>query len=315
VRPLSLISLGLLCAQLVPGLALANSVWIKSVQHDCLVSSDTLEVDVMLENSSIPIDDGTLEVPVPRYGTFVGAVRGELVHGWDTFNVTAGPSNDLLIEVANSAPLPAGTSGRLARLLFTTTCCVENPSGHWLGESLCPQGRAGDFLAPMAMVCGYFNCDEVRNGRIQATSGFSYCNGGIDTVRVDIRLVDTPAPVNDGGFNAVFGETFHYVRWERGELTGTWENLSVDPQIGPVSTLAITGLGSVAIPAGTTGVFMTVVLEVHCCEPLGPSPFADVYITSPTGDLATFAVSTGNWQCMPVPTKPTTWGAIKAMYR
>jgi hypothetical protein len=105
------------------------------------------------------------------------------------------------------------------------------------------------------------------------------------------------------------------VRWELGELTAKWDNFSVDSQIGTVSTLVITGSGSVAIPAGTTGVFMTLVLEVHCCEPLGPSPFAGVYITSPTGDLATYKARGGTWRCMAVPTKPTTWGAIKAMYR
>jgi len=299
--------------------ALANSVWVTSVAHQCATApDDTVRISVMLEDNLDPIDDDTLFVS--RHGhslSFVSAERGHLIAGWTGFSAVEGLGGQITIEVSNAEPIQPGTSGELVRLQFTTDCC-EGLYNSPFPETIKPSGL-GDFAPPMALVEGKYLCAMERPGMLYVENGFTICDGVVATARVDVMLVDTTVPVDNGGLDVLvsgyYGGVLTYAGYERGDLTADWDTFDVSGgNIGDTSSIRISASNSEALPPGTTGTFVTILYQANCCAASG-SGYSAIEPLLLTGDLAGFNVEYGRWYCAPVGTRPSTWGYVKTLYR
>lgn len=312
-------NVALLSATLVLSLPLSaahgHSIWIKSVTRDCAIAiDDTVEIEVMLNNTVSPIAGGAFNVSVQDLGsvlTFVSARRGDLIQSWENFSV---PSTwpYLQLSLSGSTPIPAGTSGQLARLKFVANCCSAPslpPHAIW------PWGGEGDFAFP-GMVTGYFQCVLSGPGFLSVGSGFAECDGAPDTIAVDVRFTETEGIVQQGGVDLVLNseaqDLLSFIGWERGALVANWESFNVTVE-NSGDILHVTGTGTQSpLPAGTAGVFIRLFYQANCCA---GGQWGGIYALNLSGDLASYNTKFGYWNCVRVATKPTTWGYIKSMYR
>lgn len=315
----ALVSLGITFALLGSAHdATANSIWITSAAHQCASApDDTVIISVMLENNSDPIDDGTIYVSGVFALHFVSAARGNLIAGWTSFSAGVGLGGLVTIEVSNAAPIAPVTSGELVRLKYITDCCeglYNSPYPYVLGVA-----GSGDF-ASMAFVDGKFLCGMERPGMLYVENGITTCDGGVKTARVHVMLVNTTVPVDDGGLDVLvsgyYGGVLTYAGYERGDLTENWDVFDVTGgNVGTAtSRIRISASNSVALPPGTTGTFVTVLYQANCCAASG-SGFTAIEPELLAGDLAGFQLEYGRWYCMPVATRPSTWGYVKSLYR
>ena len=294
--------------------ASANSIWISSVAIQCAtVPDDTVRVDVMLENNLEPIDGGTLYVsPWDYLYPFVGAERGDLIAGWTQFNAyQQALGGGVTIEISNDTPIPPGTSGRLVRLKFLSSCCTQgggysSPFSTKLGID-----GAGDFGPPMVSVPGTVLCAMAKPGLLAIKSGFTTCEGALVTTKVDVMLVNTTVPVDDLGFNLIwYNQSMTYLTYERGDLTADWDTFNPSP-----AGLGFDGSNSEPIPAGTTGTLVTLVFQADCCtngSEIGYGAVAMQIIPQQIrGDLTSFSAEWGSWLCAPVAVRQSTWGQVE----
>jgi hypothetical protein len=300
----------------------ANSVWITSVTHECTTApDDTVVVSVMVTSNDNPIDDGTLFISNAGafYLHFVSGQRGSLISGWANFSATQNSlGGGVTIQMSNATPIPAGSSGEIARLKFTAAdCCTgaySSPSPYKLGLS-----AIGDF-ASMNWINGHFMCSMDGPGILYVENGFSGCDYTPKTVKVDVMVLEAPGPIDDAVFDihAPLG-AFQFAGFERGNATMNWENFNVSTDIiggGTVTRVRVNGSTSTPIPAGTTGTLITINFNMTCCAI--PYAYAGYHVLQPvgvTGDLAPLWVEVGRWYCSPVATRPVSWGQVKSLYR
>lgn len=305
----------------VYGQASASSIWVTSVAHDCATApDDTVYIDVMLNNSQSPIDDGVLFVTHWDHDLqFVAAARGDLLVGWTGFSATTQLGGSVRIEISNATPIPAGSSGQMVRLKYLFNCCagLYNSPSHWPIKV----SGTGDFATTSFAEGAYSVCMMGRPGMVMVSSGTATCDGTSVVVRVPVMLVQSTVPVDNGGIGVLvsgyYGGQLTYAGYERGDLTKDWDTFDVIGSVsGATSRVTITGSNASAIPAGTSGVFATLLFAAHCCEG-AQSTVGHTFIELqlPTGDLTSFVLQWGDWYCMTVATKSATWGHVKSLYR
>lgn len=148
-------------------------------------------------------------------------------------------------------------------------------------------------------------------GTIIVGQGTRLCAGGSDTVRVDVRLENTPVPVDAAGLDILYsGVMLDWAGFERGALVATW--LYVDA-VDLGDRIRVGGFDGSALPAGTSGVFVTLRFVANCCNGL--------YVNNPlcpqgaVDDIATMTPLCGDVTCMPLATRNATWGGVKALFR
>ena len=320
MRRLRLYPAVLLALFLVYGKASASSVWVTSVAHDCATApDDTVIVDVMLNNSQSPIDDGVLFVSHwdPDL-LFVSAARGDLLAGWTGFSFTTELGDQARIEISNVTPIPAGSSGQMVRLKYLFNCC-SGPYNSPHNEPITVSGT-GDFTTT-SFVGGQSVCMMAKPGTVSVASGYATCDSVSVTVKVPVMLMQSAVPVDDGGIQVLvsgyYGGQLTYAGYERGNLTANWDTFDVVGSVnGATSTATITGSNATAIPAGTSGVLANLLFTAQCCAGAqSPVGHTEITLQLPTGDLTSFALESGDWYCMTVATKPATWGHVKSLYR
>ncbi len=286
--------------------ARATLVWITPVVHDCaFATDDTVRVDVMFNGTDAPIDTVGLGVTydLARLG-FIRAERGALTAAWPKFVVSDGAW--IMIDAAGGPAIPATISGVFAKLVFVDKCCG-------LGSvqiiPLCPGFFTGHIF-PVTAACSEVTCVPGSPGSLTVESIYHTCVG-TDTVEVDVRVENTPQPTDAAGFDVLYNSAgLEYVGFHRGALTQAW------PFFDAAKTnniIRVGGFTSTPIPAATTGVFVTLRFVLSCCN--GPGSTTSLCTQLLVDDFAPLTPGCGEVTCIPLSTRLSTWGAVKALYR
>lgn len=127
------------------------------VIHYCgLVTTDTVAVDLAIENNAWPISAAGVDIAYdPALLTFLSGEKGELAAGWDTF-AAADLGTSIRVGGYDPTPIPAGSSGVFARLYFLWDCCAEDST---VTAELCPENHTDDFIV-LRPVCGEVKCEK-----------------------------------------------------------------------------------------------------------------------------------------------------------
>lgn len=127
------------------------------VIHYCgLVTTDTIAVDLAIENSAWPIGAAGVDIGYdPALLTFLSGEKGALVADWDTF-AAADLGTSIRVGGYDSTPIPAGSNGVFARLYFLWDCCAEDST---VTAELCPRNHTDDFIV-LWPVCGEVKCEK-----------------------------------------------------------------------------------------------------------------------------------------------------------
>jgi hypothetical protein len=135
----------------------ASRLIVSSFTNYCgLVTDDTVRVDVSIQNSSSPIDAGGFDLTYdPLVLTFLSCSPGSLTAGWDYF---AGSNRGDYIRIGgfDLVPIPQGSTGTFARLVFVhDICSVANPGV----VSMCPVNITDD-LTSLTPYCGEYRYEK-----------------------------------------------------------------------------------------------------------------------------------------------------------
>jgi hypothetical protein len=125
--------------------------------HYCgLVTTDTVAVDLAVENNAWPISAAGVDIGYdPALLTFLSGEKGGLTAGWSTFGVE---DRGTKIRVGGYDPtaIPAGSNGAFARLFFLMDCCAEDST---VTVALCPENQTDDFIVLWPQ-CGEVKCEK-----------------------------------------------------------------------------------------------------------------------------------------------------------
>lgn len=131
-----------------------------------------------------------------------------------------------------------------------------------------------------------------------------------DTIDVDVRIENTPGPIDAAGVDFAYNAALlQYAGHRAGNLTVAWPFFDA-AQL--VNVIRVGGFTSTPIPAGTSGVFVTLRFVLNCCD---SSTSTQICTQTLVDDLAAMSGACGNVVCIPVATRPSTWGAVKSLYR
>lgn len=292
----------------------ATTLWIGSVVHHCgFASDDTIRVDVMLNSINSPIDLAGVGIDYSssKLG-FIRAERGALTAAWPTFNtidVPIGPGSrrEITIDAMRGTPIPAGISGQYATLVFVATTC--GTAQDW-ELPLCVTQAYGDFSGILT-ACGSVRIYDASPGRLSVESIFQTCGSALgDTVEVDIRIEEASQPIDAAGVDVPYNTVLlEYVGYKRGDLTSAWPFFDA---VKLVDVIRVGGFTPTPIPGGASGVFVTLRFVVSCCESSGTAGLCTQALVD---DFAGMSPGCGDVVCVPLATRPSTWGAVKARYR
>lgn len=135
----------------------ASRLTVSSYTNYCgFFSNDTVLVDISIENCPSPIDAGGLDLMYdPAVLTYVSCARGDLTAGWDYFSC-ANRGDYIRVGGFDLVPIPQGSTGTFARLVFVHDICAEPSSGV---VSMCPENPTDD-LFPLVPECGYYRYEK-----------------------------------------------------------------------------------------------------------------------------------------------------------
>jgi hypothetical protein len=133
----------------------ASTLAVQTVVDYCgPATSDTVRIDVLINDAARPIDAGGLDLSYDSsLLTYIGCAPGDLTAGWQTF-ACSDLGTHVRVGGFNTTPIPEGSSGSFARLTFVSNCC--NPDST-IASDMCPENRTDDLLA-MYAVCGTYYC-------------------------------------------------------------------------------------------------------------------------------------------------------------
>jgi len=155
----------------------ASELRVSSFTNYCgFVSNDTVRVEISISNSASAIDAAGLDLTFdPAVLTFLACSPGELTQNWDYFG---GSDRGGYIRIGgfDVTPIPSGTSGVFARLLFVHPICSAPSAGL---VSMCPQNLTDD-LVGISPFCGEyeyhkFDADGDVNASGSVTPGDALC--------------------------------------------------------------------------------------------------------------------------------------------
>ena len=296
-------------------------LWLESVTHDCTFApDDTIRLNIRLDSNNNAADD--IGMGFYYYGvdfTFIRAERGNLIAGWPNFQATVGdgPSpgmKQLNIEASGPTAIPPGVSGYMATAVFVFNSCGPSLSEYHF--QICWAQLWGDFDESVTDIderCG--NVDvypkSTATGRLTVESLYHTCNAlEADTVEVDVRVDQSTQPIDAAGVDVPYDiGPVEYVGFKRGDLTAAWPFFDVALLPGKIR---VGGFTSAAIPAGTTGVFVTLRFVMHCC---GSTAVTTLCTTSLVDDFVGMTAGCGSLHCTALATRPASWGYVKSLYR
>jgi hypothetical protein len=294
-------------------------LWLESVSHDCTFApDDTIRLNIRLDANNLPVD--TLGMAINLYTpdfTLIRVERGNLLAGWSNFHFGTSGSGGMQvnIEAGNPTPIPAGVSGYLATVVAVFNQC--GPSLSQFHYTLCWAQLWGDFDESVQDVderCGYIDVfpKSPNTGRLTVASLYHTCNNAAaDTVEADIRVEQTTQPIDAAGLDVPYvqGGLLEFVGIKRGDLTAAWPFL--DAAVLP-GKIRVGGFSATPIPAGATGVFVTLRFVMHCC---GSTANASVCTTALVDDFVGMTTVCGTLTCTPLATRNASWGYVKSLYR
>ncbi len=136
-----------------------NRLTVSSLMNYCgrgLVVDDTVRIDLKVQNNPTAIDAAGVDVTYdPGVLTYVRCERGDLTTGWQYLVDTNGGTY-IRIGGFSMVPIPQGSSGTFARLIFVHDICGVVAPGV---VTMCPQNLTDDFL-PLAPACGQYQYDK-----------------------------------------------------------------------------------------------------------------------------------------------------------
>lgn len=117
-------------------------------------TGDTVEVDLLLENTPVAIEAGGVDISYDSAQlTFLACSCGDLTAGWQQLDC-ADLGTHIRIGGFDPEPIPAGSFGSFARLVFLSDCCGGDSA---VTVDLCPENLTDD-LRLLFPVCGEFRC-------------------------------------------------------------------------------------------------------------------------------------------------------------
>ena len=127
-----------------------------SVLNYCgYITSDTVVIDVFLEQTPLPIDTGGIDISFDSSTlTYISCGPGDLTSGWP---LLSGSDQGSYIQIigASATPIPSWSNGSFARLFFLSNCCGADTASSAI---LCPQNPVADLRA-LFPVCGEHRCE------------------------------------------------------------------------------------------------------------------------------------------------------------
>jgi hypothetical protein len=282
-------------------------LWVAPTIHDCaFATDDTVRVNVVLSSTGIFVDAGGFDVTYDsnKLG-FIRAERGDLTASWPTFDVTSGAN----ITISGAGPtIPKDTAGSFATLIFVDKCCGFAATQN---VQLCIVNRTGD-LAFVPTQCGIVACIPNQPGSLTVETIYRTCVGAsVDTVEVDVGVENPPQAIDAAGVDIAFNSTLlGYVGYRRGDLTQAWPFFDA---VLNGSAVRVGGFTSTAVPAGTSGVFVTLRFVTTVAFGNGASsPLCSQLLVD---DFAPLEPLCGAITCTPLRTQPSSWGYVKSLYR
>jgi hypothetical protein len=321
MKPLRIALIALTLTTLASAASARQTVlWLESVSHDCTFApDDTIRMNIRLDSNQIPVDQLGMALVYNSADFDVMRVdRGDLIAGWPglTASVSDVTASQKQITISGGGPaIPSGVSGYLATVVFVFKHC--GPSLSTYHYQLCWTQLFGDFDESVQDVderCGYIDVfpTSSNTGRITVESLYHTCSSAEgDTVETGIRLEQTDTAVDAAGFDLPYAPSaaFEYVGFKRGDLTAAWPffDVAVLPGI-----IRVGGFTSSAIPAGSTGVFVTLRFVMHCCGSTSSTTLCTLLLVD---DFAGMTAVCGALNCTPLATRPANWGYVKSLYR
>jgi hypothetical protein len=295
-------------------------LWLESVSHDCTFApDDTIRMNIRLDSNQLPVDQIGMAL-VYNSGDFdlMRVENGSLLANWPELTASIVPAGGATTQVTMSGggpAIPSEVSGYLATLVFVFKHC--GPSLSTYHYQLCWTQLFGDFDESVQDVderCGYIDVfpKSSNTGRLTVQSLYHTCNdAAADTVEVGLRVEQTTQDIDAAGLDIPYNaQQAEYVGFKRGDLTATWP--FIDVAALPGNILRVGGFSANAIPAGTTGVFVTLRFVMHCC---GSVAVTNLCTQSLVDDFAGMTTVCGALTCTPLATKPASWGYVKSLYR
>ncbi|NIO29108.1 MAG: T9SS type A sorting domain-containing protein [Candidatus Latescibacteria bacterium] len=141
-----------------------------------LASNDTVRIDLLIENSMIPIDAGGVDIAYDStLLTFLSCEPGSLTANWQLLDC-ADLRTHVRVGGFDTIPIPPGSGGSFARLNFLSDCCSTDTT---MSALLCPENPTDDFKT-LWTVCGEFRCevytaDGDANGDGNVSPGDALC--------------------------------------------------------------------------------------------------------------------------------------------
>ena len=141
-----------------------------------LVTGDTVEIDVSIEDGAVPVFSGGFDLVYDSsHLTFVRCDPGELTSDWDAL-VCADLGGSVRVGGYALESIPAGSYGVFARLRFVASCCGPDSSS----ASTLTLTTLTDDLQGLRPIAGDVTCDQfVANGDVNGdgvlTSGDAFC--------------------------------------------------------------------------------------------------------------------------------------------
>jgi len=304
---ISMLGVGL-AALMVSTSAQARLLWITPAHHDCaFATSDTVRVDLMISNAGPAVGSGGCSITFDGSKLeFARAEKGNLTADWPVFNVVAG--SPAVISASGGTPIPQNATGTFARLYFVDKCCalasVQN-------IFVCPTAQTGD-LAGFPTSCGIVECVPGSPGSLSVETIYLACLGAtVDTVDVDVRVEGSPQAIDAAGVDIAFNSTLlGYAGYRRGDLTQAWPFFDA---VLNGNAVRVGGFTSTAVPAGTSGVFVTLRFVPTAAFSNGASsPLCTQLLVD---DFAPLEPMCGAITCIPLRTQPSSWGYVKSLYR
>jgi hypothetical protein len=131
-----------------------------ALTHCALGSSDTVTVNLNIEDSPFPIDAAGVDVTYdPGLLAFLSCEPGDLTAGWQQFDC-ADLGTSIRVGGFDLTAIPPGSYGVFARLTFLSNCCSQDSSETL---PLCALNLTDD-LASLRPVCGELQC-QVSNAK------------------------------------------------------------------------------------------------------------------------------------------------------
>ena len=223
--------------------------------------------------------------------TYTGYTSGDLVSGFDFFDVSEPTSGTLRVGgfEAGADTIPAGANGTLVELHFTSNC---TPDKAGQTAPLTPSDLK-DGISTWQACEGSFTC--------------LYCVEGVgldieDEVpapqdshpSIPIHILDAPSQVASLGFDVIYDPAvLEYEGCDRGDLATAWDFFDCStPETGVVRVGGFEA-GADVISPGTTGCLVTLRFHALWVDP-APEDSSDLFIISQKDDVVGWSACPGN---------------------